>query len=82
MSKCDFALAINGFKFKISGQGVFWRLPQKAHVVIVKVYARTRGRSRCEFLFKCAVTYKGRKKANFQVKFALFSLLKSALLNR
>ena len=42
MSKCDFALAINGFKFKISGQGVFWHLPQKAHAVIVKVYARTR----------------------------------------
>ena len=42
MSKCDFKLAINGFKFKISGQGVFRYLPQKAHTVIVKVYARTR----------------------------------------
>lgn len=81
MSKCNFTLAINGFKFKISGQGVFWHLLQKAHAVIVKVYARA-GRSRCEFLFKCAVIYKWRKKANFQVKFALFSLLKSALLNR
>lgn len=81
MSKCNFVLAINGFKFKISGQGVFWRLPQKAHAVIVKVYARTRDVVVAN-LFKCVVTYKGRKKANFQVKFVLFSLLKSALLNR
>ena len=42
MSKCNFVLAINGFKFKISGQGVFWHLLQKAHTVIVKVYALTR----------------------------------------
>lgn len=82
MSKCNFVLAINGFKFKISGQGVFWHLLQKAHAVIVKVYARTRDVVVAEFLSKCAVVYKGCKKANFQVKFALFSLLKSALLNR
>lgn len=62
MSKCDFALAINGFKFKISGQGVFWHLPQKAHAVIVKVYARTRDVVVANFFSNARSFIKGAKR--------------------